>query len=518
MTPPPGVARPSSTSGGVLAGVASAGWGALLQFAAVPIYLRLLGAEGYGLIGFYVALAAALRVLDLGLSATLNRELARSHADVDGARHLTRTLEIVYGVVGVIIGLTLMSLSGPIATRWIRADVLPVDAVRHAIALIGLLIAVQWPLSMYQGGVMGLQRLVPLHAVNAAAFTLSVGGGIVVLLTVSRTVGALLTWQLLVALVQLGATAWLLWRSMPAGAPPRFQFPALRRVGAFAAGIAGITALGSFVSQADKIVLSRTLPLAEFGYYSIAATVAAGLSIAFAPVFNAIFPRLSSLLGTDARDELTILYRRASQGMAALVMPMAVVIIAFAPELILLWTRDARVTASAAPVTRLLVAGAALHALVHLPYALQLAAGWTRPALLVNLVGLPALLALLVLTTPRFGGVAAGWIWIAYNTAYLMVMVPLTHTRVLGDGMLRWILRDVGAPTLAVCVSVAMIAWLADTFASAPLPPLAVIAVAATAILLATAMAIVVAPEVRTLVDGWRRAAQRRMTGSRHAA
>ena len=43
----------------------------------MPFYIKLLGIEAYGLVGFYVTLLAALQVLDLGISPTINREMAR---------------------------------------------------------------------------------------------------------------------------------------------------------------------------------------------------------------------------------------------------------------------------------------------------------------------------------------------------------------------------------------------------------------------------------------------------------
>ena len=45
---------------------------------AVPFYIRFIGVEGYGLVGFYGTLRATLNsFLDFGLTATINREIAR---------------------------------------------------------------------------------------------------------------------------------------------------------------------------------------------------------------------------------------------------------------------------------------------------------------------------------------------------------------------------------------------------------------------------------------------------------
>ncbi|HNV87289.1 MAG TPA: oligosaccharide flippase family protein, partial [Candidatus Omnitrophota bacterium] len=42
----------------------------------VPVYLRFLGVEVYGLIGFFASLQMLLNIFDLGLSTTVSREIA----------------------------------------------------------------------------------------------------------------------------------------------------------------------------------------------------------------------------------------------------------------------------------------------------------------------------------------------------------------------------------------------------------------------------------------------------------
>ena len=54
---------------------------ALMSFAFVPLYIRFMGMEGYGLIGVFTTMLAIFALLDLGLGLTVNRELARLSAD-----------------------------------------------------------------------------------------------------------------------------------------------------------------------------------------------------------------------------------------------------------------------------------------------------------------------------------------------------------------------------------------------------------------------------------------------------
>ena len=91
----------------LIANFAGQGAATIIQLAITPVYIRWLGVEAYGLIGFQVTLLALTQVLDFGLSPTINRELARYSALPDKAQEsqdFVRTLEVGYWLIGVIAG------------------------------------------------------------------------------------------------------------------------------------------------------------------------------------------------------------------------------------------------------------------------------------------------------------------------------------------------------------------------------------------------------------------------------
>jgi len=48
-----------------------------MSLAFVPLYIKYLGIEAYGLIGVFAILQAWLRLLDMGMKPAINREMAR---------------------------------------------------------------------------------------------------------------------------------------------------------------------------------------------------------------------------------------------------------------------------------------------------------------------------------------------------------------------------------------------------------------------------------------------------------
>ena len=189
----------------------------------------------------------------------MNRELARYSVQPQAAaevRDFVRTLEAGYWLVGLAIGVVVVTASPLIATRWIHAGALQPGVVKHAVASMGILLALQWPITLYQGGLLGLQRQVLLNGIGIAAGTLRSGGAVLVLWLVSPTVTAFFAWQIVASALHTAAIALALWRSLPDGGAAARVKPALfTHVRAFAGGMAGIALLSLAFTQLDKVIL-----------------------------------------------------------------------------------------------------------------------------------------------------------------------------------------------------------------------------------------------------------------------
>jgi O-antigen/teichoic acid export membrane protein len=439
------------------------GWAALMGIAFIPLYIKLMGIESYGLVGFFTTLQAVFALLDLGLTTTLNREIARYSALSEKSqdmRDLVRTLETIYWGLAFFIGAVVILLSPLIAHSWVRADTLSVETVRKSIMLMGLVMAFQWPLGFYSGGLLGLQRQVLFNALNVVWYTLRFAGGALVLRLVSPTIVTFFEWQVVVSAASTGLMAMALWRSLPPGNErARFRGSIWHSVWRFAAGMSGISATVLVLTQLDKIILSKTLPLALFGYYTLAGTVANGLTVFTGSVFTVVFPMFSQRVALGDREGLRMLYHRCCQLMSIVILPAAILVALFASEILGIWTQDPSTVANTHLLVSLLIIGTALNGLMNLPYALQLAHGWTSLAFYTNVVSVTILIPLLIVATSRYGALGAAGTWIALNSGYVLISLQIMHQRLLKGEQWRWYLQDVGLP-LTAALSVIGIARL----------------------------------------------------------
>jgi O-antigen/teichoic acid export membrane protein len=477
------------------AGFATSVWTALIGFAVIPFYVRYLGHEGYGLVAFLATTQALFQVLDLGLSTSINREIAREAeaGDLSDAPALLHTVAEIYWVMAGVIALAMLALSHFVATHWLSAERLATGDLAFAVTLIGLVIAARWPGQLYQGALMGAQRIVLSSALNVTLVTLNSVGAVLVLAFVSPNVSAFLLWQAGVGLAYTLASRAASWRVI-GRERARHDHGQLARIWRFSAGITAITIAGIVLSQLDKLVLSKMLSLSEYAQYMVAFALASTLYLFSIPLFNAVYPRFSGLVRSGDVEHLEQVYRLSTQLLATILFPIAMLFSVFPEDLVRVWTGDAGLAGSAAALLPFLAIGTALHGIMYLPYALQLAYGTTKLQLTIS----GALLAVAVPTTVvlalRFGAIGGALAWLAMHSMYLALGTWLTHRSLLKGLGLKWITRDVGVP-LAVSALVGLVAHVVN--AAADLTLYARVACGAGWALAALALAFAASPGLR---------------------
>ena len=223
------------------------GWVALMGLAFIPLYIKFLGIEAFGLIGLFAVLVAWLTLLDMGLTPTLSREMARfmagSHT-AESIRDLLRSIELIALGMALLIVIAAASSAKWLADSWLQAEALPVSVVAQAFAIMGLVTALRLVESVYRSSILGLQRQVLFNVVNSSMATIRGLGAVAVLVWVSPTIQAFFLWQGFVSLVTLILLAITTYSALPKpNRAPRFSMAAVRAVWRFAGGMMGITFL-----------------------------------------------------------------------------------------------------------------------------------------------------------------------------------------------------------------------------------------------------------------------------------
>lgn len=419
----------------------------------VPFYIKLMGAEAYGIVGVYVSLVGVLAVLDFGLSQTMNREMARlSHDSRNDLQinNTVHTLEVIYWAMAVFVGVGVCLLAKPITLYWLNPDALNLQEIQLAIQIIGLVMGLRWPVSFYLGGLNGLERQVVVNVILASTATIQGVGALLVLSFIEPTIKAFFIWQAIIALIQVASLKIVLEKNLPELSKRYWDISLLRGLWRFTAGVSGISLFATILTQLDKVILSKILSLTDFGYYTFASTVAAFTFRLVGPVFTAYYPRLTRIVAEADLNSLAERYHQGSQVMSIVLIPIAVVVIFFSEEILTIWTNDPSLVNNASLLVSLLVVGNTLNGIMHMPYALQLAHGWTSLALYQNITAVIVLAPLIYFASLHWGAVGAVSCWIALNAFYLLVVNHFMHRRLLRAEKWRWYSNDLFKPLLSV--------------------------------------------------------------------
>lgn len=432
----------------VVAGYLSQAYISLVGVVMLPLYLKYMGNEAFGLVGFFAMLQALFGLLDIGLTPTVSRESARfnagamTHLDY---RRLLRALEYIFLSIAFIGGVLLFSASELLASRWLKIEQLSITEVGAAIQLMAISVGLRWMSGFYRGVISGSERLVLLSSFNSAIATARFVFVLPFLIFVSATPSFFFGFQLAVALLELTALVWLVYRmlpTLPPGQSIQWKWAPLKPVLKFSLTIAFTSSVWVLVTQTDKLVLSKILLLAEYGSYTLAVMVASSIMMLSSPISAAIMPRMVKLEAEGNHADLIRLYRQSTQLVAVLAGAAAVTAAFFAEPLLWAWTGDHDVARQAAPVLALYALGNGVLSVAAFPYYLQYAKGDLRMHLIGNTVFVVILIPTTIWGANYLGGVGAGYVWLGVNLITFVFWLPFVHNKFTPGLNAKWYFQD----------------------------------------------------------------------------
>ena len=411
-----------------------------------------MGPEAYGLVGFFAMLQAWFNLLDLGLTPTVARETARFRGgaiDALSYRRLMRSLQIIFLTVAIVGGGAMFLCSGVIANRWLNIQNLSTEEVQLALRLMAVGVALRWMSGLYRGCISGAEQLVWLGGFNAFVATLRFIGVLPVLVWIGYSPAIFFTYQVLVAMIEVGGLAIKSFHLSPAlesaqqiGWARASLFTPIKTVLKFSLTIAFTSSVWVLVTQTDRLVLSKLLPLADYGYFTLAVLAASGVTMISGPISGPLLPRLARLQAEGDEVGLIHLYRRATQLVAVVAIPVCLMLAVFAETLLWAWTGDSHVATQAAPVLRLYALGNGFLVMVGFPYYLQFAKGDLTLHMRGNAVFFFMLIPPLVWASWKYGAIGAGYAWLGANAFFFFAWVPWVHRRFVKGLHRKWVTQD----------------------------------------------------------------------------
>ncbi len=434
----------------------------LIGIVVTPFYLQYLGAEAYGLVGFFALMQAWMNLLDLGLSPTLGRQAAYARGHKDGFENfkfLLKSFEIIFFVLALAIIFIIYFSSDWLALEWINAESLDSDTLIYCVILMGIMIGLRWFVGLYRSGINGLEDQVWLNAANILFTSLKFLGALLILFFITQDIRKFFEYQIVIAFAEVSVFAIRFYRALPqtrvSPSLIAFDWTIVKSIAPFALSIAYTAGIWVLVTQTDKLILSGTLTLSNYGYFSLVALMAGAVTILSGPISQAILPRLTLLYAQDKKQELLRLYGQASQVVTLITLSVALMVGLYSKPLIYAWTGDTKAAEWGGDVLLWFALGNGILGMSAFQYYLQMAFGQLRLHVIGSTISAFVQVPLIYYAAINYGAIGAGITWFSFRVLWFLIWTPIVHSRFLPGFHLPWLFKQI-LPIVVVVTIVAL--------------------------------------------------------------
>jgi O-antigen/teichoic acid export membrane protein len=373
----------------------------LLSLAALPVIVRSLGVEDYGI---YVLILGLIGYsFNFGIGRAITKYLAEYR--VSGRSNEIRDVISATLILGTALGIVGIAVIYLLA-EWLVADVLLIDPADQEKTVTGLYIAaaiifVTIVNQAFGAILQGIHRF-DLYTKFFSIHSVVLVAGNLALVLLGYGLVALLVWNFLAVLISTFIYAVAARRYLPEfGFTFRIRPGTVSLVAGFAASIVGYQIVWNLIVLFERAWLARKLGTESLSYYVVAMTIGVYIQAFTASLVLTVFPLASELTGN--KDKLRRLYHKATKFVAVIIVFLAVIVTVGSREFLLLWMgEDFAVRAGSLLMVHTI--SFSLIAILGVSWQMKEGLGVPKYNLVVSTVGLLVAAPLMVYLIDDLGG------------------------------------------------------------------------------------------------------------------
>lgn len=381
-----------------------------VSLVATPFTIRLLGAEGYGVLILVGLIPTYLGFADLGMGIASTKFGSEAYAagDAEKEARTVRTAAVLSLALSVPFGVLIFVLSGWLATLFNVPEHL------HAEASLALKVAAFTFILNFLNSIFNTPQLDRLRmdlntfvtsgfrmlGIAATPIVIYLGGGIL---------GAVVV-LFIASLATLAGHIYVSGRLLPQLFDISLDRQALRPMLKFGGAIVGASIAALTLLNLEKLILPAFVTVEALAYYSVAFTLASMLIVFGKSMIQSLIPAFSQLQGDEKADARQTLFNRGLRFNIILLVPTLTVLAVIARPFFSIWAGEDFGRESILPFY-ILLPGMALCIPAFLPHSAILSAGRANVIAKLYFGELIPYIVLVTLITWHFGivGAAASW-------------------------------------------------------------------------------------------------------------
>jgi len=385
----------------------------VLALVTVPIYIRLVGADRYGVLAIAWVLLGYFGMFDLGLGRATTYQIAALKEATEEARASVFWSAVIINLgMGIVGGAVLWLCSHYFFSYLFKVDGALRKEVISSIWLLAFAVPIATLTGVLSGALMGRGQFLWTNIISITSTSLFQIFPLAVAWWFGPNLGQLLLAAISARVVAI-VVLWIrCYYTVAHQFTPRFDRSRAREL----LGYGGWVALTSLVAPAlvmvDRFAIGAVIGAAAVAIYAIPFQLAQRIAIVPTALMTALFPRLPTA-SPEERDSLS---NRTTETLASVLGAPTLAAILLLHPFLNLWV-GAGLGDQAAPVGRLLVFGFWVNAFAIVPYSRLQASGRPDMVMKVHAFEIPVYLALLYFCMKNFGLPGCAVALIARNIA-----------------------------------------------------------------------------------------------------
>lgn len=426
-------------------------WSIVSLYIFVPLWIRFLGVEGYGVISFYTILMTLMTFADAGLSATLTREFAKVEPTHGYRADLLKTIERIYWGVALLIWIAIYFFAPYIVSAFLKSETISTDNLVGYVRIMAPILSFNFVYMLYSGGLMGLQKQVLSNGLNIG-YSMSRGVFVLIFLYFIPTVNMFLYWQLFSIVIVMFLSRICLRHAIGVDKTSVFRPAYLRGVWKYALGMMAMAIIASLNTQLDKLVVGNLLSIKEMGMYSLAGTIGQAVLLVTTPLCLAFYPELTRLVSCGNKEKISESFYLFTFVISSLSSCIGFTLFFYTDEVATLWLSSDIAFTICVPTRILILANIAL-SLQYSVYYLAIAHGHTKTNVFLGSFMLVFTIPSVFLMTKEHGLMGAAIPYLILNTSGTIYLGIVIMNKFLKSHLKRWLWYT----CIPVCVSSIMI-------------------------------------------------------------
>ena len=413
-----------------------------VSLVATPFVIRLLGAEGYGVLILVALIPAYLGFADfgMGMAATKFTSEAFAAGDPEREARTVRTAAVISLCVSIPVAVLIFGFSGPLISLFKVPGHLAWEA-SLALKFTAITFVVNFLNAIFNTPQLARLRM-DLNTLTASGFrsagivatpiVIYLGGGIL------GAVSVLLS----AALLTLAGHMFISGRLLPSLFDITIDRSLIRPLLTFGGAVVFVGVAGVILINVEKGLLAVMVSVSALAFYTVASTLANMMVLLSYTMIQSLVPAFSQLSGSESVTQLESLFARIVKVCLLGLIPVAAFLFLGARDLIGLWAGPEFASNSTVPFY-VLMAGLLFSVPGYIPYSLLMGTGKASVIAKLYWAELIPYLILVYLCTSNFGiiGTAAAWsLRVAFDGVVFFILARKTAGADLRifSGKLRW--------------------------------------------------------------------------------